>query len=158
MYKVHGSDQKVYGPVSIDQLRQWMAEGRVHPSTLIQAEGATSWAPVSSLPEFMVPPVVNMPPPPDRSDNNNMALGGLLCGVLANLCCCGGTFFGVLGLVLSISVLSRRADFPGESNRQLAWAGLILCSLGLLWRCLLPLFWFVPSAWGFRHFHGWHLR
>ena len=33
MYKIIGSDQKVYGPVTAEQLRQWLAEGRVNPST-----------------------------------------------------------------------------------------------------------------------------
>jgi hypothetical protein len=52
MYKIIGSDQKQYGPVSADDLRQWVAEGRVNAQTLIQAEGQTDWRPLSSYPEF----------------------------------------------------------------------------------------------------------
>jgi len=41
MYKIIGSDQKQYGPVSENDLRQWIAQGRVNAQTLIQAEGQT---------------------------------------------------------------------------------------------------------------------
>ena len=52
MYKIIGGDQKEYGPVTADQLRQWIAEGRVNAQTLVQAEGQTGWQPLSSIPEF----------------------------------------------------------------------------------------------------------
>lgn len=52
MYKIIGADQKEYGPVSADEMRRWMAEGRVNAQTLIQAEGQTDWRPLSTFPEF----------------------------------------------------------------------------------------------------------
>ena len=52
MYKIIGGDQKEYGPVTADQLRQWVAEGRVNLQTRVQAEGATEWKTVGELPEF----------------------------------------------------------------------------------------------------------
>jgi hypothetical protein len=157
MFKVLGSDQQVYGPVTADQLRQWMAEGRVHPATQVQREGSAEWKPLSSFPEFAVPPVVNMPRPQVREGSNDMALWALICGILANVCCCLGSLFGVLGLIFSIMVLSRRQDYPVESHRQMALAGLILSIIGLLWRCLAPLFFFLPGAWGIHHFRGWRI-
>jgi hypothetical protein len=134
-----------------------MAEGRVHPATLVQAEGANDWKPLSSLAEFAVPPVVSLPQPPARAEGSDMALWALICGILANLCCCASTLFGVLGLIFSIIVLSRRQDYPGENHRQMALAGLILSIIGLLWHCLLPLFFFLPGAWGIHHFRGWRM-
>ena len=58
MYKIIGADQKEYGPVSIEQLRQWVTEGRANGQTLVRAEGQQAWQPLSSLPEFagLVPP------------------------------------------------------------------------------------------------------
>ena len=155
MFKVLGSDQQVYGPVSAAQLRLWMAEGRVQPSTLIQAEGATDWKPLSSLAEFSIPPVppiVNLSPAPVREGGQTMAMWGLICGILANLCCCA-SIFGILGLIFSITVLSRRQDFPGANHKELAVAGLILSIIGLLWHSLLPLFFFRPRM--FPHFRHW---
>lgn len=65
MYKIIGADQKEYGPVTTDQLRQWIAEGRVNAQTLIQAEGQTGWQPLSAFPELApgLPPSPITPPP-----------------------------------------------------------------------------------------------
>jgi hypothetical protein len=52
MYKIIGANQVEYGPITADQLRQWIAEGRINAQTLIQPEGATDWKPLSQFPEF----------------------------------------------------------------------------------------------------------
>ena len=52
MYKIIGADQKEYGPVTAEQLRQWLAEGRVNARTLVQAEGAPEWKTLSAFTEF----------------------------------------------------------------------------------------------------------
>ena len=52
MYKIIGADQKEYGPVSAEQLRAWLVEGRVNAQTSVQLEGTTEWKPLGSLPEF----------------------------------------------------------------------------------------------------------
>jgi hypothetical protein len=52
MYKIIGADQKEYGPVSAEQLRQWVTEGRVNSQTKIRAEGETEWKTMSAFPEF----------------------------------------------------------------------------------------------------------
>lgn len=62
MYKLIGIDQKEYGPVSADQIRQWQAEGRVDARTRIQREGIGDWQELGQMPEFAVPPQF-IPPP-----------------------------------------------------------------------------------------------
>jgi uncharacterized membrane protein len=52
MYKIIGADQKEYGPVSAEQLRQWVAEGRANGQSIVQAEGSTEWKPLAAFPEF----------------------------------------------------------------------------------------------------------
>ena len=52
MYKIIGADQKEYGPVTAEQLRQWLVEGRVSAQTQVRPEGATEWKPLGTLPEF----------------------------------------------------------------------------------------------------------
>jgi hypothetical protein len=70
MYKIIGADKKEYGPVTVDQIRQWIAEGRVNGQTVVQAEGSTDWRPLASFPEFtsLLTPqptaAPGMPPPP----------------------------------------------------------------------------------------------
>ncbi|HOF71624.1 MAG TPA: GYF domain-containing protein [Verrucomicrobiota bacterium] len=52
MYKIIGADQKEYGPVSAEQLRQWLAEGRANAQTPVQAAGTAGWKPLAAYPEF----------------------------------------------------------------------------------------------------------
>lgn len=53
MYRIIGSDGKEYGPVSAQQLREWIAQGRVNAQTQVLLEGTTEWRPLSDFPEFM---------------------------------------------------------------------------------------------------------
>jgi hypothetical protein len=62
MYKIIGADQKEYGPVTAQEVRQWVAEGRANGQTLVQSEGATDWRPLASYPEFSG--FTGAPPPP----------------------------------------------------------------------------------------------
>jgi hypothetical protein len=52
MYKIIGADQKEYGPISADQIRQWIAEGRVNGQTQVCVEGTQEWKPLAMFPEF----------------------------------------------------------------------------------------------------------
>src|SRR5215471_12631870 len=53
MYRVIGGDNKQYGPVTADELRRWIVEGRLSRQSLVQVEGSGEWKPLTSLPEFM---------------------------------------------------------------------------------------------------------
>ncbi|MEO7678838.1 MAG: DUF4339 domain-containing protein, partial [Verrucomicrobiota bacterium] len=50
MFKIIGTDQKEYGPISTEQLKQWIIEGRANASTLVQPVGNPDWKPLSSFP------------------------------------------------------------------------------------------------------------
>jgi hypothetical protein len=52
MYKIIGADQREYGPVGAEPLRQWIGEGRANAQTLVRAEGSNDWKPLSAFPEF----------------------------------------------------------------------------------------------------------
>ena len=67
MYKIIGADQKEYGPVSAEQVRAWIAEGRANGQTSVWSEGGTEWKPLASFPELAEllgarPPTVGAPP------------------------------------------------------------------------------------------------
>ena len=66
-YFVMGADQKEYGPVPADELRQWVAEGRLDAQSKIRLEGATDWRPLGQLPFLnldlqLAPPLRHLPP------------------------------------------------------------------------------------------------
>ena len=140
MYNIIGSDQKVYGPVSLEQIRQWEAEGRVDGETLLQSEGSKEWKPLSSVPGLGVPPPVTMPHP-SLQQRNGMATAGLVFGVLSNLCAFGSVF-PALGIIFSAIGLSRHDPRYHSSGRTLAIAGLVLSIIAIAWRGLFPFFWF----------------
>jgi hypothetical protein len=72
MYKIIGADGKEYGPVSIEQLRQWLNEGRVNLQTRVLAEGATDWKNLGEVPELSgIAPVA--PPPGFTSINSDQS-------------------------------------------------------------------------------------
>jgi hypothetical protein len=62
MYKIIGADGKEYGPVSAEQLRQWLKEGRINSQTRVVAEGGTDWKAFGDCPEFADPAAPKPPP------------------------------------------------------------------------------------------------
>ena len=60
MYNIIGGDGKEYGPVTVEQMRQWVVEGRANAHTQVRAEGATSWQSLASVPELTA--LFNAPP------------------------------------------------------------------------------------------------
>ena len=65
MYRILGSDGNEYGPVSAEQLRQWIAEKRVNGETRVQGDDGV-WRFLREVPELVVllhPPVLPSSPP-----------------------------------------------------------------------------------------------
>ena len=52
MYKIIGADRKEYGPITAEQMQQWIAEGRVNSQTLVWSETSGNWKPLSTYPEL----------------------------------------------------------------------------------------------------------
>ncbi|MCX8156963.1 MAG: DUF4339 domain-containing protein [Verrucomicrobiae bacterium] len=71
MYKIIGADGKEYGPVSAEEIKQWIREGRAVATTRAQAVGAADWRNLCDFPEFAgcfadaaTPPSAPAPLPP----------------------------------------------------------------------------------------------
>lgn len=52
MYVIIGGDGKEYGPVSGEDLRKWIAEGRLNTQSLAKAESDAEFRPLAAFPEF----------------------------------------------------------------------------------------------------------
>jgi uncharacterized RDD family membrane protein YckC len=61
-YKLIGADGQTYGPVTIDELRDWIQEGRVGPDTRLWSSEETDWRAASEFPELRW----DLPPPTPR--------------------------------------------------------------------------------------------
>jgi hypothetical protein len=53
-YTIIGGDQKEYGPITADDVRQWIAEGRLNEQSLMKAESDAEFRPLEKFPEFAV--------------------------------------------------------------------------------------------------------
>ena len=51
-YTIIGGDQKEYGPITADDVRLWIAEGRLNEHSLVRAEGDAEFRPLGNIPEF----------------------------------------------------------------------------------------------------------
>jgi hypothetical protein len=104
MYKILGADGNQYGPVSAEQVRAWVVEGRANAETMAQLEGATEWRALSTFPEFAdtvagrsgrpVPPLTSAVPV--MTANVEQLVHGPATGLIV---------VGVIGFVLSVAGL-----------------------------------------------------
>lgn len=161
MYRIIGADGREYGPVSEEQLRQWIVEGRANAQTRAAAEGSADWRPLSAYPAFSLlfapapPAAPAMAPAPVSSFGTNRrtspyAITGLVLGILSIClcCCCHGLPFNLAGLIFSILGLMQIKDNPElyEGNGY-AVAGLVLSILSILWAFGLIAFWGASGRW-----------
>jgi len=158
MYKIIGADQREYGPVSADQIRQWIKEGRANATTLIQTEGTPGWRPLSAFPEFGTPPIAPTVQPPyasTRSKTNGYAIAGLILGLLSCTCPCAGCLVAVLGIIFSCIALSQISSSPAQEGKGMAIAGLVLSVCGLLIWSGFGLISLLPHR-GMHHYRNWN--
>ncbi|MGA2221173.1 MAG: DUF4190 domain-containing protein [Verrucomicrobiia bacterium] len=169
MYKIIGADGKEYGPVSAEQLRQWIADGRANAETLAQLVGSAEWKPLGRFPEFdqffVHPPSAVIPPahPPApaalRPRVNGHAVAGFIMGILGCtpfgwICCI--PLFSVLGIIYSSNGLSQINRNPTqETGRGFAVAGLVFSIVGLVAPLAISALFSTMGMWG-RHPFFWH--
>ncbi len=141
MYKIIGADGKEYGPVSAEQLRQWIAQGRVNPATKVKDENAADWQVLGTMPEF----VGNMSTPPPLSSasdsttgapkTSGLAITSLVLGILGPFSCGVTALFGlVFGIVGHNKIKKSKGRLSGSG---LAISGIVLSAIFIL---VMPLF------------------
>ena len=135
MYRIIGADGKEYGPISAEQIRQWLAEGRVNSQTQIKSANATDWQTLAALPEFAAElathPAVSPPSLPTSAaatKTSGLAIASLVLGVLGF---CGVT--AVVGLILGIVALVKiNRSQGGLTGNAFAIAGICVSGCMLL--------------------------
>ena len=162
MYRIIGSDGKEYGPLTAEQLRQYIAEGRVNGQTQVLVEGQAQWTTLGQIAEFSADlsahapvtptpmPAAPTPAPIPLSEPpvHPLAITGLVLGILSfvGCCCCDGFPFSISGLIVSIIALVQIKNDPyRRSGKGLAMAGLILSILGIVMGLGLVIFGFASK-------------
>jgi hypothetical protein len=146
MYKMIGADGRQYGPVSADQVREWITQGRANGHTRVLAEGATEWKMLSELPEFSAalgpgfsrptaPPTPPAPASGGQTEAEAMAQAILARDYNLQIGSCISRgwdlvmshFWLTVGATLLITVLSSVASslqIPGLLLNLVLWSGL----------------------------------
>src|ERR1017187_4866280 len=127
MYKIIGADQKEYGPVTAEQVRQWLAEGRASMQTQVLPEGATEWKAIGDLPEFAaaspgpvpVMPAIPAPSPVGADLVKGPAIGLIVTAILGAL----------LQLIAVIKNLVMGSSIPANAQVP-AWVNMLSGPIG----------------------------
>jgi hypothetical protein len=157
MYRIIGADGREYGPITADQLRAWIAEGRASAQTQALAEGAMQWKPLTeylefapllarTLPPLAAPGPISITPIPRT---NSMATAAMVMGILSMTCgcCCYGLPFNLLGIIFALVALSQiRNDPRSQQGKGLAITGLVLCLLSFVLAAIALAFGLAASA------------
>jgi hypothetical protein len=173
-YAKNGSQQ---GPLSTDEIKSRIAMGEIGPSDLAWCEGMADWLPVGQIPQLKieapvrdeVPPPVSVSPSlspyqspstpatsagpaqvlPGQKPSQGLAVGSMVCGILAFIGCCAWYLAGPLALVaivLGHIAISKIKSNPSANGGQgMARTGLILGYLGMIGAIVFAAFtlWFV---------------
>ncbi len=68
MYYVIAADGKMNGPLTVDDVHRWLAEGRASKFSRVRREGETEWQALGGIPELMLPPPQQAPEPTAVAD------------------------------------------------------------------------------------------
>jgi hypothetical protein len=151
MYRIIGADGKEYGPITGEQVRLWIAEGRANAQTRVQSENSTEWQPISAFPEFAA--ALNPVPPSSgtiSSDPGREAALRAVQGPAKGLLVTAITGFFVVAIEFVTNVASilhpqAMVPPPGLDPMQQQWfdalqgfagfigvAGIVQCVIGAI--------------------------
>jgi hypothetical protein len=146
MYTIVGGDGQKYGPVTAEELRRWISQGRANSQTLTQAEDGV-WKPLAAFPELMEGQAPTPQPPPMAAEpvyspatatptvtairTNSMAIAALVLSIVGLFCC--GPIFSTIGLILGIVAIGQiNRSSPPEGGKGLAIAAIAVAAVGYL--------------------------
>ena len=143
-YHMIGADGKEYGPISVDQLRDWISQGRVNGQTRIRPAESTDWAPAAQVPDLAAlfgsagppplptgaPPVLRPPKPPARREG--LAVISFVLGI-ASFVLCLSAISGIPAIICGYIARSRARRAPTQyGGAGFAMAGIVLGYVSIL--------------------------
>lgn len=148
MFKIIGGDGKEYGPVSAEQVRQWVLDGRANKETKIQPEGTDEWKKLSEFPEFadlfsqpqqqvspegapsdasaaQPSPLAGAPMPVSNVDAMQQVQGPAIGLIVVAILMLLGQIAGIVLQVLGISLGALGMQGQDVNSEQMAWMNMM---------------------------------
>ena len=127
MYKIRGADNNEYGPITADQVHQWIRENRLNRASLAEDVGSPGWRALAEFPEFAAalggtgsaPPAAAYVAAPVVEDPatiiERLKIPAILLVILGVL----GLLFTVAGPFLKAFWVDTMLDFFAKMNVQI---------------------------------------
>ena len=141
MYNIIGADGKEYGPISIEQIRQWIADGRINAHTRVQVAGSAEWKTAAEFSELdltcaaglsgpgSAPPL--LPVGHAEGPQKGLAITSFVLGLLSLTCF--GLLAGIPAIICGHVARGRTRLVPRQyGGAGFALAGLIMGYVSLL--------------------------
>ena len=110
-YKIIGSDSKEYSPVELEEIREWIREGRADSNTLVCEIGETQWVRLRDVSTFSGDLLKDQKDRSDRVIQINYLVPAILCTIF---CCLP---FGIAGILFAAQANSKtqQGDYDGAN-------------------------------------------
>ncbi|MFM1557456.1 MAG: DUF4339 domain-containing protein [Limisphaerales bacterium] len=137
MYFIVGSDNQHHGPINVDTLNQWIAQGRANGQTMTRLDGSQEWKPLATFSEFTTAlahaPLATGSAQGDATGGiipykNVPALTGYYMSVAGLLLMCVpviGALFGIAVLTMGIKGLKKVKAQPEVKGTVHAWIAVV---------------------------------
>lgn len=132
-YEIIGGDNRAHGPVTGEEIYNWIRQGRADGYTMARLSGSDTWQPLGSFPEFVGPlhglPWVRTAQPSPKA--HGLAITSLILGIVSIVFYPLGLFFGVPAVYFGHRSLHAIAKQPEElGGHGLAVGGLVTGYIG----------------------------
>jgi len=117
-YTIIGGDQKEYGSVTADDMRKWIADGRLNGQSMAKGEEDTEWRTLSTFPEFAEALAAGFAPLPPLSTPVAATAGGRDTALqLVKGPAVGLKVTAILNMVLALWSMVKLMFFPANLDR-----------------------------------------
>ena len=138
-YKIIGSDSREYGPVEIDEIREWIDEGRADANTLVCELEDNQWIKLRDLLEV----AGALPKTATTRPRGMLQINYLVPAILCTLFCC--LPFGIAGILYAVQANSKVQQGDIDGAAVAASKAKLMCILSFVLG-LISLIWFFGSG------------
>ena len=138
-YKIIGEDKKEYGPVELEEIREWIKEGRADADTLVCGVDDNQWIKLRDLRDVagILPKTVTAPP------RGTLQINYLVPAILCTLFCC--LPFGIAGILFAVQANSKVQQGDIDGAAVAVSKAKLMCILSFVLG-LISLIWFFSSG------------